>query len=140
MAGYTLGEKGFNFAMSSNTPRPVYLDLRRIRLPVTGWVSILHRLSGIILFVSTPAVVYLLDLSLRNAHGYAQAAAWLDRGWAQLWAVLVLWSLCHHLAAGVRFLLIDADVGVNIHAARRSARAVIIAGAVAALVLSAVLL
>lgn len=122
--------------MSSNTPRPVYLDLRRIRLPVTGWVSLLHRVSGIILFVSTPAVVYLLDLSLRNAHGYAQVAAWMNFVWVKLWAFLVLWSLCHHLAAGVRFLLIDADVGVDIHQARRSARMVIIGGAVAALVLS----
>lgn len=126
--------------MPSKTPRPVYLDLRRIRLPVTGLVSILHRVSGILLFVSTPIVVYLLDLSLRNAHGYAYAAAWLDRGWAKVWSVAVLWALCHHVAAGVRFLLIDADVGVEIHQARTSARAVIVAGVVAAALLSLVML
>lgn len=112
--------------------RPVYLDLQRIRLPVSGMVSILHRVSGIILYISTPFVAYLLELSLRNSEGYAQAAALLNRWPVQLWFALACWSLFHHLLAGLRVLLIDFDIGVARETAFRSARWVLVGAVVLA--------
>jgi succinate dehydrogenase / fumarate reductase cytochrome b subunit len=120
--------------MSSPRPRPVFLDLRRIRLPVTGWVSILHRVSGVVLFVSTPLFVYLLDMSLRSAEGFHKAASLLGQPLSKLWLLLVAWSIFHHLFAGIRFLLLDFHLGVERLAARRSARGVIIAASLTAIV------
>lgn len=118
--------------MGLQARRPVYLDLRRIRLPLSGVVSILHRLSGVILFVSTPFVIYLLDLSLRSAAGFGRAAALLDSWLVQAWLLLAAWALFHHLLAGLRFLLIDFDVGVEREAALKSARWVLVSAAVLA--------
>lgn len=121
-------------------PRPVFLDLRRIRLPVTGLVSILHRISGVLLFASLPFVVYLFDLSLRSQQGFAQAAALLHHGFVKIWAFLLLWSLLHHLVAGIRYLLIDFDIGVRLPVARASARGAIVSALVLAVLLGAILL
>lgn len=110
-----------NKYMTPNNQRPVYLNLFKIRLPVMGTVSLFHRLSGVLLALATPLFVYLFELSLRGPESYAQALAWLERPWVKLLGTLLLWSLAHHLLAGVRFLLIDLDVGVEKSAARRSA-------------------
>jgi len=110
--------------MQSQRSAPVFLDLFRIRFPVGAVTSIAHRLSGLLLFLSFPLLVYWLDLSLRDPAGYASAVEWLHCGWVRLLSVVIAWSLLHHLLAGVRFLLIDIGVGVERTAARRSAWAV----------------
>lgn len=114
--------------------RPVYLDLHRIRLPVSGIVSILHRVSGIILYVSTPFVAYLLELSLRSPESYSQAASLINRWPVQLWLALAAWSLFHHLLAGLRVLLIDFDMGVERGTAMRTAQWVLVSAVVLAAV------
>jgi succinate dehydrogenase / fumarate reductase cytochrome b subunit len=110
--------------MQNQRSAPVFLDLFRIRFPVGAVTSIAHRLSGLLLFLSFPLLVYWLDLSLRDPAGYASAVEWLHCGWVRLLSVVITWSLLHHLLAGVRFLLIDIGVGVERTAARRSAWAV----------------
>ena len=110
--------------MQNQRSAPVFLDLFRIRFPVGAVTSIAHRLSGLLLFLSFPLLVYWLDLSLRDPAGYASAVEWLHCGWVRLLSVVIAWSLLHHLLAGVRFLLIDIGVGVERTAARRSAWAV----------------
>ncbi len=110
--------------MQSQRSAPVFLDLFRIRFPVGAVTSIAHRLSGLLLFLSFPLLVYWLDLSLRDPAGYANAVEWLHLGWVRLLSVVIAWSLLHHLLAGARFLLIDIGVGVERTAARRSAWAV----------------
>ncbi|MEK7322187.1 MAG: succinate dehydrogenase, cytochrome b556 subunit [Pseudomonadota bacterium] len=125
--------------MPNKNDRPVFLDLRRIHLPVNALVSIAHRISGLLLFLAIPLVILLLSLSLRDEDGYVQARALLDGGAMKLLALLVLWALAHHVLAGLRFLLIDLGVGVDRDSSRRSAWLVNIASAIALLVLGGIL-
>ena len=107
--------------MQNQPSAPVFLNLLRIRFPVGAVTSIAHRLSGLLLFLSFPPLVYWLDLSMRDAAGFAEAREWLDCGWVRLASVVLVWSLVHHLLAGIRFLLIDIGIGVERLPARRSA-------------------
>ena len=121
--------------------RPVYLNLLRIRLPVTGVVSFAHRVTGVLLFLSLPFCIWTLEQSLASAAGFERvqdlfATSLLLR----LLAVLVFWSLVHHLFAGIRFLLLDFDIGVHKAGSRAGAWAVLIAEAVLLLALLGMLL
>jgi len=124
----------------STDQRPVFLELWRIRLPITGWVSILHRISGVLLVLLLPYGVYLLDLSLRDPQGFATAQAILGSGPARFALLLLAWSLAHHLLAGLRFLLLDLGIGVERLAARRSAGIAIAAGLALTLIAGGLLL
>jgi succinate dehydrogenase / fumarate reductase cytochrome b subunit len=119
--------------MTTRRSAPVYLDLFRIRFPVGAVTSIAHRASGILLLLFLPFLVYLLDLSLRDAEGFRQASALLQTGWLEAPLTLIAWSLFHHLLAGIRFLLIDIGIGVRLAQARLTAWLVNIAGMLATL-------
>jgi len=93
--------------------RPFYLNLLKIHLPVTGYVSILHRISGLLMFLAIPFFVYLLDISVQGAEGFYHAAQILQMPFIQLVSLLLLWSIIHHLFAGIRFLLTDFDIGLE---------------------------
>ena len=108
--------------MITPDPRPVFLDLLRIRLPVAGITSIGHRIAGMLLFFALPWGIYLFDLSLRGPDGYAQVIAMMTGWTGQALYVVLLWALLHHLLAGLRLLLIDLDIGVGRAMAQRSAR------------------
>lgn len=126
--------------MTTTSKRPVFLNLFEIKLPVAGIMSILHRLSGALLFAATPLLIYLLDLSLSGEAGFAAAHALID-GWLfGLLVFVLIWSLLHHLLAGIRFLLIDADIGVDKPLFRQTALAVLIAAPVLALLVTGVML
>ena len=107
--------------MTRQPPAPVYLNLLRIRFPVGAVTSIAHRVSGLLLFISLPLFIYLLDLSLQGPEGYAEAIAILSNCWLRLGSAAIAWSLFHHLLSGIRFLLIDVEVGVMLAQARTSA-------------------
>ncbi len=107
--------------MSPKQTRPVYLNLLKIRLPVTGVTSIAHRVSGALLFLSLPLLIYGLDLSVQSSEEFANVANWLQQPLAKVVLLIWIWSLVHHLLAGIRFLLIDLDVGVSRDAARQTA-------------------
>ena len=93
--------------------RPFYLNLLKIHLPVTGYVSILHRISGLLMFLAIPFFVYLLDISVQGSEGYNRAAQILQMPLIQVLSLLLLWSIIHHLFAGIRFLLTDFDIGLE---------------------------
>ena len=107
--------------------RPKYLNLFKIHLPVTGMVSLAHRASGVALFLSIPFSVWLLERSLASEQSYAEALALLQQPVAKLLTFVVLWALAHHFFAGIRFLLIDVDIGVEKSASRTGAWLVIMA-------------
>jgi succinate dehydrogenase / fumarate reductase cytochrome b subunit len=107
--------------MPSQRTAPVYLNLLRISFPAGAITSIAHRLSGTLLFLSMPFLVYLLDLSLQGPAGFAKTVEWLQCGWIKAGSIAIVWSLIHHLLAGFRFLLIDIEVGVSLPTARISA-------------------
>ncbi len=111
--------------MPDKNTRPVFLDLTRIHFPITAVVSIGHRIAGVLLFLAVPFAAWLLRLSITDPAGYDAAAAFLRHGLVQGLLALLLWMLAHHFYAGIRYLLIDLDLGVDRVAARRSAWAVI---------------
>ncbi len=110
--------------MPSPSARPRFLHLLQIRQPVTALVSITHRISGVLLFLALPVAVWLLHLSLRSEGDFRSVQAWLATPAARLAGVLLLWAILHHFFAGLRFLLLDVDVGLSLKAARASAFAV----------------
>jgi succinate dehydrogenase / fumarate reductase cytochrome b subunit len=114
--------------------RPVFLDLWRIKLPATGIVSILHRISGVLMVLAIPAAAVLLHVALSGPEGFAAAAGFLGNGLVRLALLVLVWSLLHHLFSGVRYLLLDLGIGLERDTARWSAWTAIIA-AISALVI-----
>ena len=111
--------------------RPKYLSLQallfEIRLPLPGWVSILHRISGALLFVALLWLLWMLDRSLASEAGFDRI-----RHYAGLWPVklsllVLVWAYCHHFCAGIRYLFLDLDKGVELAAARLSSWTVLVA-------------
>lgn len=119
------------------TKRPVFLDLRILTksLPIPGIVSILHRVTGVVLFLLLPVLLALLGGSLSSGETFETYKAWADNFLFKLILWGVLWAFMHHLLAGVRFLLLDAHIGTDLQIARKSARIVLIAGGVSAFIL-----
>lgn len=115
--------------MQNNKNRPVYLNLFAIRLPFTGMVSILHRVTGVLWVLMLPVALALFQRSLENEAGYAQVRAWLSGTPARLVLLLALWLFAQHLFSGVRHLLLDLDIGVSLKSARRSAAWTVVASA-----------
>lgn len=115
--------------------RPVFLHLLQIHLPLTGWISILHRITGALLFLLLPLPIYLWQRSLESEAGYAQVLDWLESWPPRLLVLLLLWWFAHHLFAGIRYLLLDLDYGVGLAQARVSARLVLLGDALVLLIL-----
>jgi succinate dehydrogenase / fumarate reductase cytochrome b subunit len=105
--------------------RPKFLDLREIRLPLPGIVSILHRISGGGLFLFLPFLIYLFDLSLTSPETFATYKAIVGHWFVKLILLGLLWAYLHHFCAGIRFLLLDLHKGVELEPARQSARVVL---------------
>jgi succinate dehydrogenase / fumarate reductase cytochrome b subunit len=99
--------------MDRSKPAPKFLNLLRIKLPVGGVASIAHRISGVLMFISIPLLAWLFALSLQNEQGYQAALAYLRSLPLRLLSVVLVWSLSHHLLAGLRHLLLDIDIGVD---------------------------
>ena len=118
------------------TQRPVHLYLPKIKLPIGGITSILHRATGVYLFLALPILLYLLDQSLHSGAGYAAASNTLHTFWGVLLLFGLMWSLLHHLLAGIRYLLIDVHWGVEKTTARQTARGVLLAAPILAIVLT----
>jgi succinate dehydrogenase / fumarate reductase cytochrome b subunit len=120
--------------------RAVFFDLLRIQMPVGALTSITHRVTGVLLALGVPFVLYVLDLSLQSPDGYVQVLALLDRWFVKAGLIVLIWSLAHHLLAGIRHLLSDIDVGSLLPAARRSAWIVNLTGIAVALLAAGALL
>ena len=115
---------------SAKKLRPKYLNLRallfEIRLPLPGWISILHRISGALLVFPFAAwLLYMLDLSLSSRVQFEAVLAYLTLPLVKLGMLVFVWAYCHHFCAGVRFLLLDLNRGIELPAARRSSLAVL---------------
>jgi succinate dehydrogenase / fumarate reductase cytochrome b subunit len=103
-------------------PRPVYLNLFAIRMPLPAVVSILHRASGALLFaIGIPLAICTVQNALASPEAWTQMRVTLASPLAKLVLVVLAWAFIHHLLAGIRHLLMDAHVGVELTGARRSA-------------------
>jgi succinate dehydrogenase / fumarate reductase cytochrome b subunit len=106
--------------------KPVYRNiglaqLVKYRLPWAGKVSILHRISGAILFLMLPFLLYLFDQSLASELSYQQFQAITGHFLVKIICLGLIWAFLHHFCAGIRYLLLDLDIGVEKVDANRSA-------------------
>jgi len=103
-------------------PRPKYLSLSallfEIRLPLPGWVSILHRVSGLLLFLAVLWLLFMLDRSLASEAGFESVRRYAGLPLVKLSLLVLIWAYCHHFCAGIRFLFLDLDKGVDLARAR----------------------
>jgi succinate dehydrogenase / fumarate reductase cytochrome b subunit len=97
-----------------NKKRPKHLALHLIKLPLPGFVSILHRLSGVILFLSLPLLLWVLQASMRSIETYTQLMEILQHPLSKLVCIGLLWAFLHHFCAGIRYLAIDLHLGSSL--------------------------
>ncbi len=104
------------------------VDAVKYRLPLAGVVSILHRASGLLMFMLLPFIVWLFDVSLTSEISYERfSSAFLAGigvlpGWfVKLVVLALIWAYLHHFIAGVRHLWMDATHSVSLEQGRQSA-------------------
>ena len=110
--------------LTAKKKRPLWYNLSPLNLPLPGLVSILHRVSGAMLFLALVWFLFLLDMSLSSEAGFARARAYVGHPLVKLSLLALLWAYLHHFFAGIRYLLLDIDKGVGLPAARASSYAV----------------
>jgi succinate dehydrogenase / fumarate reductase cytochrome b subunit len=105
--------------------RPKNLNLFTIRLPVNAVVSIMHRASGVLLFLVQPVLLWTLYLSLSSAQGYASVTAQFQQWPVKLMVSLLAAAFFHHFYAGIRHLAMDVHWMTTLQKARFSSRVVL---------------
>ena len=112
------------------TKRPVNLDIGTIKLPITAYASILHRVSGVILFFVAGLLLWLLDASLASPESFSDIKECLSGPLSKL----VLWGalsvLAYHFCAGIRHLVMDLGVGETLEGGKLGAKLVFVASVV----------
>jgi succinate dehydrogenase / fumarate reductase, cytochrome b subunit len=120
-------------------------DLPSYRLPAAGIVSILHRVSGMLMFVLLPFIIWMFDTSISSELSFARFRAafnvglWFFPGWfIKLVALALIWAYLHHLIAGVRHLWMDVShAAVSKEFGRTSAVVTLVSSVLLTLILGA---
>jgi succinate dehydrogenase / fumarate reductase cytochrome b subunit len=116
--------------------RPKHLDLMKIKLPIPGVVSILHRVSGAILFLFfIPLLLWALGASLASAESFAGLQAVFAHPLSKLFMLGFAWAYLHHFCAGIRHLLMDMHKGIDLQSSRLSAKIVLVVSIVLTLLI-----
>lgn len=102
--------------------RPKHLALHKIKLPLPGFISILHRMSGILLFVSLPLVLWMLQASTRSIETYTQLVEIFHHPLSRVVMLGLIWAFLHHFCAGIRYLALDLHIGSSLAQARASSK------------------
>ena len=107
-----------------------FTDLPTYRLPPAGWVSILHRVSGALMFLLLPFIIWMFDMSVSSEISFAKfkfafnVGLGFVPGWfMKLLALALIWAYLHHLIAGIRHLYMDVQHAVSKEFGRSSALA-----------------
>ena len=108
-----------------NKQRPKHLALHLIKLPLPGIVSILHRISGLMLFCALPWLLLMLQYSLTSIETYTQLMALLANPLLKLILLSLLWAFLHHFCAGLRYLAVDLHYVRDLAQARNSSKMVL---------------
>ena len=100
--------------------RPKYLNIVELGLsqPVPAVLSILHRISGALLFVALVWLLWMLDRSLASEAGFERIKHYAGLAPVKLALLVLVWAYCHHFCAGIRYLFLDLDKGVDRETAR----------------------
>jgi succinate dehydrogenase cytochrome b subunit len=111
--------------MKMHNKRPVNLDLTTMRFPIPAIASILHRVSGVILFLLLPLLLVAAEWSLRSPMDFAELRLWMASPLFKLlfWGMLA--AFIYHLLAGLRHILMDMGFGESLSCGRLSAKVVI---------------
>lgn len=125
--------------MQTTKKRPVFLEINNIKFPIPSIVSILHRISGVIIFIMLPVLLCLLQGSLSSGETFATYQSVADNPLVKLILIGVLWAFLHHMLAGVRFLFLDAHKGLDLPVARLTAKLVLVSALVLTVILGAIL-
>lgn len=112
-------------AVTKKRPRPKNLDLKTIRLPLPGFVSILHRVSGAGLFLMLPVLLWLFQSSISSAETFDSFKAFVSNPLAKLLLLGLIWAYMHHFCAGLRFLALDFHMGLDLESARMTSKLVL---------------
>ncbi len=120
------------------------VDALQYRLPLAGWVSILHRASGALMFVLLPFIIWMFDTSLSTEISHSQFVAlflggigWLPGWFFKLIALALIWAYLHHFIAGLRHLWMDATHAVSLGFGRVSAVVTLVLSGLLTLLLGA---
>jgi succinate dehydrogenase / fumarate reductase cytochrome b subunit len=97
------------------------------RLPPAGLVSILHRISGALLFLLLPFLVWIFELSLTSELSFGRLKEIAAHWFVKLLLLVILWGFLHHLVAGIRYLVLDMHLGIDKATATKSALAALVA-------------
>lgn len=112
----------------SSTPRRFtnihVLQIIRYRVPAAGVVSILHRVSGAMMFLLLPFILYLFDLSITSEISFDSLKGFTSHWFVKLLILAVSWGYLHHFCGGIRHLIMDAHIGLSKEEARKSAHMV----------------
>jgi succinate dehydrogenase / fumarate reductase cytochrome b subunit len=100
--------------------RPKYLNLFRIKLPLPGIVSFLHRVSGALLFVAIPLFLAVFQLTLNSPADFDKVRQGLESPLVKLVLIVLLWGYFHHFFAGLRFIAMDMGIGMELGKTRRN--------------------
>jgi succinate dehydrogenase / fumarate reductase cytochrome b subunit len=120
--------------------RPLWYNLNLLNLPLPGVVSILHRISGALLFLGLVWFLFLLDMSLASEQGYERFGRYASQPLVKAALLVLLWAYLHHFCAGIRFLFLDIHKGIDLATARATSVLVLAAGVVLTAVLGWALL
>lgn len=124
---------------SAAKPRPKHLNLMQIRLPVPGIISIMHRISGAVLFLLIPLLLWLFQTSLESVASFAEFRSVVAHPLMKLVLLGLLWGYLHHLLAGLRHLFLDLDLGTELATARLTSMIVLATGIVLTLLVGGAL-
>lgn len=120
--------------MKQEGPRNIGLgSIRHYRFPITAISSILHRLSGVFLFILIPFLIWALDVSLRDPVAFDKIKACLTSGFIGFIVWLFLTGIAYHIFAGIRHLLMDLGKGESMCVAKATSTIVIVLGILAAI-------
>ena len=106
--------------------RPVNLDIGTISLPITAYASILHRASGVILYVGVAILLWMLDASLTSEESFNELKEHLSNPLCQLLVWGTLAALAYHMVAGIRHLLMDMGIGESLEGGQQGAKVVLV--------------
>jgi succinate dehydrogenase / fumarate reductase cytochrome b subunit len=111
-------------------------QLGSYRLPLAGLVSFLHRVSGLLMFLLLPFILFMLDKSLVSESSFEYFKGFTSNWFVKLVILALSWAYLHHFCAGIRHLVMDNHIGLGKDSARKSAAGVLIVSVPLALIVA----
>ncbi len=122
-------------AAGSKKNRPVHLDLRTFKFPIMSFASILHRISGFVLFFIVPFLICMLQSSLSSESDFIRLKEALSAPLTKLFIWVCLCALAYHLVAGIKHLCMDIGIGETLEGGKLAAKVTLGASGVLAFIL-----